>query len=144
MSDTIRMLILEDNPGDAEIAIYALKRAGFAPKWRRVESESEYLSGLDEAPDVILADAHLPQFSGLRALDLLQERGLDIPFLLVSGSLGEDLAVDAMKRGADDYLLKDRLSRLGEAVRRALEQRRLRRKAHRQAKPCIGAKNATA
>ena len=126
MPDTLRILIVEDNPMDAEIAIYALKRAGFAPKWRRVETESDYLSCLDEAPEVILADAHLPQFGGLRALDLLQERGLDIPFLLVSGSLSEDLAVDAMKRGAADYLLKDRLSRLGEAVRRALEQQRLR------------------
>lgn len=126
MPDTLRILMVEDNPADADIAIHALKRAGFVPKWRRVETESDYLSCLDEGPEVILADAHLPQFGGLRALDLLQERGLDIPFLLVSGSLGEDLAVDAMKRGADDYLLKDRLSRLGEAVRRALEQRRLR------------------
>ncbi|MGA8030325.1 MAG: response regulator [Bryobacteraceae bacterium] len=126
MTDPIRVLIVEDNPADAELAVYQLKRAGFVPEWRRVETEAQYLAGLDEAPELILADASLPQFDGLRALDLLHGRELDIPFLLVSGSLGEDRAVDAMKRGAYDYLLKDRLSRLGEAVKRALEQRRLR------------------
>jgi PAS domain S-box-containing protein len=127
MTERIRVLILEDEPADAELMILALQRAGFAPDWRRVETESEYLSGLEPQPDVILSDSSLPDFEGLRALDLMCRRGLDIPFILVSGRAGEDLAVDAMKRGAQDYLMKDRLARLGEAVRRAIEQCRVRR-----------------
>jgi len=126
MPDPIRVLIVEDNPHDAELVLRHLERAGFAPQWHRVETESDYLVRLKEAPDIILADYSLPAFDGLRALDLLREQGLDIPFILVSGRIGEDLAVDAMKRGAYDYLLKDRLTRIGEAVRSALERRRLR------------------
>jgi two-component system cell cycle sensor histidine kinase/response regulator CckA len=126
MSDDIRVLIVEDSPDDAELIARELRRAGFNPEWQRVETEEEYLSCLVAEPEVILADSCLPQFDGLRALDLLQQRGFDIPFLLVSGSVGEDRAVEAMKRGVYDYILKDRLARLGEAVRRALDQRRLR------------------
>jgi two-component system cell cycle sensor histidine kinase/response regulator CckA len=126
MDENIRVLIVEDDPADAELMVRQLQRGGFAPDWVRVETESDYLSSLLQKPEVILSDSNLPQFNGLRALDLLSQRGLDIPFLLVSGRMGEDWAVDAMKRGADDYLGKDRLARLGEAVRRAIEQRRLR------------------
>ena len=89
--------------------------------------------------DVILSDYSMPQFDGPRALRLLQERGLDVPFILVSGTVGEDTAVAAMKEGANDYLIKDRLTRLGTAVRQAIEQRRERRQtgARRGAAPAI-------
>jgi two-component system cell cycle sensor histidine kinase/response regulator CckA len=127
MTEPIRVLIVEDDPTDADLVVRELRRAGFVPDWVRVESESEYLSCLDRIPDIVLSDSSLPEFDGLRALDLLRQRSHDIPFILVSGRMGEDLAVDAMKRGADDYLLKDRLARLGEAVRRAMERRRLKR-----------------
>src|SRR5882757_9224450 len=127
MSEKIRVLLVEDDPADGEMMVMALQRAGYEPDWLRVETESEFLSQLEAPPDVILSDSNLPAFDGLRALDLLQQSGMDIPFILVSGRVGEDLAVDAMKRGAYDYLLKDRLARLGEAVRRAIEQCRLRR-----------------
>src|SRR5882757_5493920 len=127
MSESIRVLIVEDTPNDAELMVHELRRSGFAPDWKRVETEAEYLDSLAHPPEVILSDSNLPEFDGLHALDLIQERGLDIPFILVSGRIGEDLAVDAMKRGAWDYLLKDRLARLGETVRRALERRRLHR-----------------
>jgi two-component system, cell cycle sensor histidine kinase and response regulator CckA len=126
MSETVRVLIIEDDPIDADLMVRELKRGGLTPKWVRVETEGEYLAELEKTPDVILSDSKLPMFDGFEALDLLQQRGLDIPFILVSGRLGEDLAVEAMKRGACDYLLKDRLTRLGEAVRRALDERRLR------------------
>jgi PAS domain S-box-containing protein len=126
MSETVRVLIVEDDPADADLMIRELSRGGFAPKWVRVQTEAEYLAQLDEAPEVILSDSNLPMFDGFEALNLLQKRGLDIPFILVSGRLGEDLAVEAMHRGACDYLLKDRLARLGEAVRHAIDQRRLR------------------
>ena len=100
-------------------------RAGFTPL-ETVETETEYLAHLEPAPDVILADYSLPQFDAQRALELLQSRGLDIPFLIVSGNIGEEIAVSAMRRGADDYVLKDRLARLGQAVSNALAQRRQR------------------
>src|SRR6202167_1370275 len=126
MSETVRVLIVEDDPVDADLMVRELERGGFAPNWVRVQTESEYLAQLDQEPEVILSDSNMPLFDGFEALDLLQKRGLDIPFILVSGRLGEDLAVEAMKRGACVYLLKDRLPRLGEPVRRAIEERRLR------------------
>jgi two-component system, cell cycle sensor histidine kinase and response regulator CckA len=126
MNERLRVLIIEDDCVDAELMVRELERAGFVPEWSRVETEEEYLASLEKGPEIILSDSSLPLFDGLDALDLLQQRGLDIPFILVSGRVGEDRAVDAMKRGACDYLLKDRLARLGEAVRRAVEERRLR------------------
>jgi hypothetical protein len=122
----VRVLIVEDDPVDAELMVRELKRGDLDPEWVRVQTEEEYLAQLETMPDIVLSDSNLPLFDGFEALDLLQQRGLDIPFILVSGRMGEDVAVDAMKRGASDYLLKDRLARLGEAVRRAIEQTRLR------------------
>jgi DNA-binding NtrC family response regulator len=106
MSETVTVLIIEDDPVDAELMVRELKRDGFVPEWSRVETEEEFLAQLDRSPDVILADSKMPLFDGFEALDLLQKRALDIPFILVSGRLGEDLAVEAMKRGACDYLLR--------------------------------------
>jgi PAS domain S-box-containing protein len=127
MSIPLKVLILEDRPADAELALYELRRAGFTTDWLRVETEQEYLAHLEPTLDVILADYSLPQFDALRALELLQARRLDIPFIIVSANIGEDIAVSAMKRGADDYLLKDRLARLGQAVVHALERKTQRR-----------------
>ena len=126
MSTPLRVLILEDQPADAELTLHELRRADFEPEWARVETEQDYLAHLDPALDIILADYTLPQFDAARALRLLQDSGLDIPFIVVSGSVGEEVIVECMRRGAADYLLKDRLSRLGLAVRRALADRRLR------------------
>ena len=123
----LRVVLLEDQPADAELILHALRRAGFEINPIRVDSEPAYLSELDRAPDLILADYNLPQFDGLTALLRMKERALEIPFLLISGTIGEEVAVESIKRGADDYLLKDRLARIGPAVERALEQRRLRR-----------------
>ena len=126
MATPLRVLILEDQPVDAELTLHELRRADFAPEWVRVETEQDYLAHLDPALDLILADYTLPQFDAERALHLLQESGLDIPFIVVSGSVDEEVIVERMRQGATDYLLKDRLSRLGPAVRRALEEHRLR------------------
>src|SRR5262249_26142507 len=125
-SAPLQLLIVEDSVADALLLVQELQRAGFDPKWKRVETEAEYLAGLAEQPDVILADYLLPQFSGLRAVELLRKRRLEIPFVLVSGAIGEDRAVETMRRGATDYLLKDRIGRLGGAVESALEQQWLR------------------
>jgi len=91
-----------------------------------VDNEPDYLAALEKKPDLILADWNLPQFSGLRALRLMRERGLDIPFLIVSGSIGEEAAIEALHQGACDFVWKDRPTRLGHAVRRALDDKRLR------------------
>jgi signal transduction histidine kinase len=140
MTMHLNVLILEDRPDDAELMLHALRRAGFDPDWQRVETAADYLAHLQADVDVILADYSLPQFDALRALQLLQERGVDIPFIIVSGTIGEELAVAAMKQGAADYLLKDRLARLGQVVMQALEQKQLR-EAKRQAEEALRLKN---
>jgi PAS domain S-box-containing protein len=126
MITPLNILIAEDSPEDAELLVAQLRRAGFDPQWRRVETEPDFLAGLEKLPDLILSDYSMPHFSGLRAMLLLQEREFHIPLILVSGTVGEEAAVEAMKHGAADYLLKDRILRLGPAVERALEQKRLR------------------
>src|SRR6266550_703898 len=124
----LRLLILEDRPEDAELALRELRRAGFDPSWRRVDDEAGFKANLDPELDLILADYHQPQFDALRGLKLMQEAGLEIPFVIVSGAVGDDLAVAAVRQGAMDYVLKDRLGRLGTAVKNALEQAELRRR----------------
>jgi len=126
MSKPIRVLFLEDRATDAEMLIRELRRAGFDPQWKRVETEPDFLAEIKNSPDIILSDYSMPQFNGLEAARLLRESGLNIPFILISGTVGEDVAVEAMKHGANDYLLKDRIARLGAAVEQALEQKRLR------------------
>jgi PAS domain S-box-containing protein len=126
MSNRIRVLIIEDQPLDAELMLHELRRAGFDPDWQLVSTERDYRACLESPLDVILADYRLPQFDALRALEILRERELDIPLIIVSGSVGEDAAVAALKEGAADYLLKDRLARLGKAVESALQKKRLR------------------
>jgi diguanylate cyclase (GGDEF)-like protein/PAS domain S-box-containing protein len=125
-SRPLRVLVLEDSATDAELEIRELRRAGFDPEWQRVETESEFTAALALPPELILADYALPHFDGLTALAQVRARSLDTPFILVSGSLGEEAAVAAMKQGATDFLLKDRLTRLGSAVERALEEQHLR------------------
>jgi PAS domain S-box-containing protein len=133
MNKLIRLLILEDSPDDAQLALLQLEQDGFRVEMQRVETEAAFCAALESRPDLILADYSLPSFSGIAALELRNEHCPDTPFILVSGSIGEELAVTAMKNGADDYLLKDRPARLGEAARRALEQARLREAAKKSA-----------
>src|ERR1700687_3227954 len=91
----LRVLLVEDRAADASLLVHSLRAAGFEPAWRRVETESDYLANLDPLLDVILADYALPQFSGLEALRLMRERGLGIPFILITGTAGEEAAVSA-------------------------------------------------
>jgi nitrogen fixation negative regulator NifL len=125
MPRLLNILIVEDSQDDADLVIAELRRAGFDPKWTRVDDEADFLAEIRNSPDIILSDYSMPQFSGLRAAQLLKASGLNIPFILISGTVGEDVAVEAMKHGATDYLLKDRIARLGVAVEHALEQKRL-------------------
>jgi PAS domain S-box-containing protein len=121
----IRVLLLEDRAEDAEQILHELRRSGFEPAWERLETEAEYLAQLQSPPDVILADYRMPQLDAPRALELLRTLNLDIPFIIVSAAIGDDLAAAIMRQGATDYLLKDRLKRLGPAVRHALEEKQL-------------------
>ncbi|MBI2294340.1 MAG: PAS domain S-box protein [Betaproteobacteria bacterium] len=117
----IRVLIVEDSPDDAELMLDNLADHGFASQAERVETEADYLAGLNAIPDVILADFRLPQFSVPRALELLDERRLDIPFIVLSGVIGDEEAAGLIKLGASDFLLKDRMARLGPVVTQALK-----------------------
>jgi|GEM_PF-2515608 len=129
----LNVLLIEDRASDAELILHALRRSGLAPVGVRVDTEDDYLAALNPSFDVILADYNLPQFDAPRALALLQASALDIPFIVVTGTIGDEMAVAVIRQGADDYLLKDRMSRLGESVRGAMKQRRLREDARRAA-----------
>ena len=126
MSTPLRTLILEDQAADAELMVLHLERAGFALRWQRVETEQEFTAALGPELELILADYQLPHYDALRALARVRECGLGAPFLIVSATIGEELAVAAMQQGAADFVIKDRMARLGPAVQRALEQRRTR------------------
>ncbi len=126
MSAPLRVLILEDRAADAALMLAELRRAGFDLDWERVDTEAEFDAHLDPHLDVILADYSLPQFNALRALRLLQESGMDVPLIVVTGAIGDEAAAECMRMGATDYVLKDRLARLGQAVARTLEPRQLR------------------
>jgi two-component system cell cycle sensor histidine kinase/response regulator CckA len=121
----LRVLILEDRVADAELTVRQLEKAGYAPEWSRVETEAGFLAALDSDLDVILADFDMPAFSALRALELINARSIRVPVIVVSGTIGEDTAVQVLQKGAADYLLKDRLARLGDAVQRVIDERRL-------------------
>lgn len=133
MSKELHILILEDVPADAELIERELHKAGVAFVSKRVETREAFQKELtDFVPDIILADYSLPQFDGLSALAIAKEQCPDVPFILVSGAIGEELAIEAIKSGATDYVLKQRLSRLGHTVHRALrevEERAERRRA---------------
>lgn len=128
MTRPLRLLLVEDSERDAAHVVLSLRRGGWAPDVRRVETREEMLAALDEGPwDAVVCDHHLPLFSAPEALDMVRGTGLDIPFLVVSGAIGEDTAVELMRRGANDYLLKDRLARLSSAIEREIEQVSMRR-----------------
>lgn len=127
MVKPLHLLIVEDNEADVALVLRELRRTGLTPEWQRVDNEGDYLTLLHENLDLVISDFDLPQFNGMRALELLKQRHREIPFILVSGTIGEDVAVEAMRRGATDYLLKDRLARLGPAAQQAVTEGRLRR-----------------
>jgi two-component system cell cycle sensor histidine kinase/response regulator CckA len=127
MPRTLRVLIVEDRVEDAELILRELRRGGFNPEGARVDNEADYLALLDDGLDLVLSDYVMPGFTGLRALELLLQSEIQIPLIIVSGTIGEDTAVEAMRLGAADYVLKDRMARLPAAVEHALEQSKLKR-----------------
>ena len=124
----LRVLHVEDNELDAELVSEALRKGGFSASVVVVQEEAEFVAQLlSHHPEVVIADYNLPQWTGMEALDVLRSKGLDIPVILVSGALGDVTAVECIKRGVTDYVLKDGLARLPEAIRRALQEKRVLR-----------------
>ena len=123
----LRVLLLEDSALDAELMTEALIDAGLSVSIVRVVSAEEFTTAVrEESWDLILADYLLPAFNGLNALDIAREEARATPFVFVSGALGEEVAVEALKRGATDYVLKDKIDRLPAIVLRALAEARER------------------
>ena len=132
MGTPLRVLIVEDSPDDAELLVLELRRGGFEPGAERVETEQAMRAALAEQPwDLVLADYALPAFSAPAALTVVRELGLDLPFLVVSGKIGEETAVAMMKAGAHDYIMKGNLARFLPAVRRELRDAEVRRERKR-------------
>src|SRR5215469_10115022 len=138
MEQALRLLILEDAAAEAELAVRALETAGLDCSWQLVETETDFRAGLrDLRPDVVLSDFSLPQFDGMSALAIAAAEAPDTPFIFVSGTIGEERAIEALKHGAVDYVLKSNLARLAPAVKRALAEAALRRAQH-QAEERVG------
>lgn len=129
MKIPLKVLIVEDSKDDAELLLYALKQSGYQPSYALVQNASGMRSQLERQQwDLIVSDYVIPGFGGMSALQVLQDSGQEIPFIIVSGKIGEDVAVEALQAGAHDYLLKDRLTRLGPAIDRALKDASQKRK----------------
>ncbi|MEK7870691.1 MAG: response regulator, partial [Nitrospirota bacterium] len=123
MTTPLRLLQLEDNPADAELILATLNEGGIPCETSRVDRRDAFVDALKAGKiDLILADYSLPGFDGITALSLAQQLRPDIPFIFVSGTLGEELAIDAMHRGATDYILKQRLGRLVPSLQRAIRE----------------------
>ncbi len=128
MAKPLTVLIVEDSEDDALLLLHELEKGGFAPRWKRVETRDAMLAALGECPwDLVISDYKMPGFSGPAALKVLRESGLDLPFIIVSGTVGEETAVTALKTGAHDFLSKNNLARLVPAVERELRDALIRR-----------------
>ena len=126
MGVPLKILLVEDSEDDALLLLRELRRGGYEPAWKRVDTAEAMEAALDERGwDLVVSDHFMPAFSSVAALDLLRCKGfVDLPFIIVSGQIGEDAAVAAMKAGAHDYLMKDNLARLNTAIERELRERR--------------------
>jgi two-component system, NarL family, sensor histidine kinase UhpB len=132
VNQPLKVLVIEDSEDDAVLLERALQRAGYAPTCHRVETPEALDAALTQrAWDLVISDYQLPRFDGLAALALVREKGLDLPFIIVSGFITEETAVAAMKAGAHDYVMKDNVARLGPAVQRELREAGVRRERRR-------------
>ena len=128
MKIPLRVLIIEDSEDDKDLILLELRRGGYEPEYSRVETSKALKDALDsQIWDIILSDFLMPNFDGLSALDIVKSKDMDTPFILISGTIGENVAVNAMKLGAHDYLMKDNLNRLNPAIERELKEFKIRR-----------------
>jgi diguanylate cyclase (GGDEF)-like protein len=127
MNDQLHVLIVEDNPDDAELIVLELEAADYQVVYQQVDTAESMVAALDsQIWDVILTDYSMPHFSAFAALELIKQRNLDTPFIVVSGSIGEEIAVQLMRDGVHDYLLKDNLTRLAPVIDRELREAKVR------------------
>lgn len=132
MKRILRILLVEDSVDDAELILLNLRRGGYEPKFMRVETYDEMKAALDaELWDVVISDYSMPSFSGLGAMELMKEGDYDLPFIIVSGAIGEETAVEAMRAGAHDYIMKDNFARLIPAIEREMREFRGREERRR-------------
>jgi len=136
MGQTLRILLIEDSEDDAELVLRSVRLGGYEPVVERVSSAEEVRVGLEKSWDLVISDYVMPGFGGLQALELFKQKGLDVPFIIVSGHIGEEVAVASLKAGANDYVMKDRLARLAPAIHRALQETRIAR-AHKLANEAL-------
>ncbi|MCX5815872.1 MAG: response regulator, partial [Proteobacteria bacterium] len=134
MGISLRTLIIEDSEDDTLLIVHQLERAGYKLTYERVGTADAMHEALErETWDIVISDYNMPHFNGLEALKLYKEKGLDIPFIIVSGTIGEEIAVETMVSGAHDYVMKNNLTRLVPAIQRELREAELRRE-HKLAK----------
>ena len=127
MSTPLQVLVVEDSAEDTELLLGELRRGGYDPMWERVQTADALSAVLDcHSWDIVLADYSMPGFNGVAALRLVRDKGFDMPFLFVSGTIGEDTAVEDMKAGANDYIMKSHLKRLLPAIERELREAKFR------------------
>ena len=125
--EALRVLIIEDSEEDTDLLVMELRRGGFSPLYQRVDTAASLASALDHAKwDVIISDYSMPRFTLAEALAMLKTRQIDVPFLVVSATIVDEQAVAAMKAGAHDFVMKDRLARLAPAIRRELRECQVR------------------
>jgi DNA-binding NtrC family response regulator len=123
----LSVLLTEDSEDDAALLVRELRRNGYDPTWERVEDAESMRAALCRSTwDIVLSDSSMPPFSARAALDVLKDAGVDIPFVIVSGTIGEEAAVAAMRAGASDFILKDKLARLAPVVDRELRESEVR------------------
>jgi signal transduction histidine kinase len=135
MAQPLRVLVVEDSETDEQLLIRELRRQGYDPTWLRVDTEEGMREALSRSEwELVISDYTMPEFSGLGALEILKSSGLDLPFICMSGTIGEDTAVATMKAGAHDYIMKDNLRRLGPAIGRELREAATRRERKRAEK----------
>ena len=128
MSTHLRILLIEDSEVDARLVLREVQRAGYKVEPERVETADAMRAALTRQPwDLIICDFSLPKFSGPKALELLKESGIDLPFIIVSGTIGEESAVNALKAGAHDFIIKGNFARLIPAIQRELKDAAIRR-----------------
>src|SRR5580704_17835616 len=128
----LRILLVEDSQDDADLTVVELRRLGYSFTHQRVQDEQNLRLALQATSwDLVLSDWSMPAFSARAALSVVRDCGLDVPFLIVSGTVGEDAAVEALHAGADDFLVKGKLTRLGVAIERELRERELRKSRRR-------------
>ena len=127
MNVSLGVLIVDDSDDDAKLMIRQFQKGGYDPKWERVETAEAMEAALEQQEwDVILCDYKMPRFSAPAALKIVQEKNIDIPFIIVSGAIGENMAVAAMKSGAHDFLMKDKLAKLVVTIEREIREAKIR------------------